>query len=76
MGAPNGSVVATPHEYLGSPVFMTHNAKIGDANGAGVVQLCPNLVTEEWTQVDPRNRRRLSRRPSSEKSQTPPIIMS
>jgi hypothetical protein len=30
---------------------MTHNAKIGDANGAGVVQLRPNLVTEEWTQA-------------------------
>jgi hypothetical protein len=51
MGAPNGSVVATPHEYLGSPVFMTHNAKIGDANGAGVRHLRPNLVTEEWTQT-------------------------
>ena len=50
-GGSNGSVVATPHENLGSPVFMTHNAKIGDANGAGVSQLCPNLVTEEWTQV-------------------------
>ena len=51
-GGSNGSVVATPHDYLGSPVFMTHKAKIGDANGAGEVQLCPNLVTEDWTQVD------------------------
>ena len=50
-GGSNGSVVATPHDYLGSPVFMTHKAKIGDANGAAVSQLCPKLVTEEWTQV-------------------------
>jgi len=50
-GGSNGSVVATPHDYLGSPVFMTYKAKIGDANGAGVSQLCPKLVTEEWTQV-------------------------
>jgi hypothetical protein len=52
MGGSNGSVVATPHRYHGSPVFMTYKAKIGAANGAGVVQLCSNWYTKivlNWT---------------------------